>query len=348
VSVEQPSLSRRMPAEWLPHDATWLSWPRNRDTWRGHLARAQQEFCLLARTIAEDEPVRVLAGREDEMRAAERQLGGVPQLEIVPIPTNDAWVRDYGPTFVHDLEAGELAAVGWQYNAWGGKYPPFDDDQRVARLVAERLGVRYLPADLRLEGGAVEIDEEGTLLCTRSCAFDPRRNPGLSEDAIERTIRDALGARRVLWLAGDALVGDDTDGHIDQLARFTPGGAILYAWTDDPADPQRAGLARNLADLQQELARHGRRVPLEPLLLPSPVQVDGEQIPACYCNFYITNGSVLVPQFERPEDRRALDQIAEHFPGRRAAGLPSTALTVGLGSFHCLTQQQPRPPHRAA
>ncbi|HMP77904.1 MAG TPA: agmatine deiminase family protein [Pirellulaceae bacterium] len=330
-----------MPAEWQPHAATWLSWPRNRDTWPHNLAEVQAEFKALVQAIAEDEPVFVLAGPDEDEQAATAALGSIPQVTIVPIQTNDAWARDYAPTFTINPQRWELVAVGWQYNAWGGKYPPFDDDQQVARRVAEFLDCQFQPVDLVIEGGALEVDDSGLLLCTKSCAFDPHRNPDLAPEEIERTIQTAIGAEQMIWLTGDALIGDDTDGHIDQLARCTPSGAILYAWTDNSQDPQHIGLTQNLGDLREGLKRCGISKPLIPLLLPDPVFFRGVQIPACYCNFYITNRSVIVPQFGVAQDAHAAAVIAEHFPGRRLVCLPSVHLTVGLGSFHCLTQQQP-------
>lgn len=329
------------PAEWSRHAATWLSWPRNGDTWPRNLAVAQQEFCGLARAIAQDEPVMILAGPGSDFEAACRALGSDQGVEIVPIQTNDAWARDYAPTFVVDRNPCRLAAIDWHYNAWGGKYPPYDDDQQVARKIAERLGCDHRPVDLCLEGGALEVDSSGLLLCTRSCALDENRNPGLSLSEVERRLTESLQTTATIWLAGDALIGDDTDGHIDQLARFAPSGAIFHAWTDDPHDPQSLGLARNLDDLRLGLSRLGRNPPLVPLPLPAPVYLFGNRIPACYCNFYITNQSVLVPAFGDPQDEPARQRIAEHFPGRRTLSLPSAHLTVGLGSFHCLTQQQP-------
>ncbi len=334
--------SLAMPAEWLPHEATWLSWPRNADTWARNLKEAQAEFVQLAAAIAADEPVRVMAGAGVDLDAATQALGEIPNLSIVPIQTNDAWARDYAPTFVIDRDTSELVAVDWFYNAWGGKYPPFDDDQKVAAQIAVLTGARHQPVDLCLEGGAIEVDEEGTLLCTRSCAFDPHRNPGLSPEEFERRIVQAIGARRVIWLTGDALIGDDTDGHIDQLARCAPGGRILYAWTDDSSNPQYAGLAQNLQDLRDGLNAQGLARELIPLPIPDAVLVHGTQIPACYCNFYLTNRSVIVPAFGALQDDRAADIIAAQFPNRKLVQLPSVNLTVGLGSFHCLTQQQPR------
>lgn len=331
----------RMPAEWWPHAATWCSWPRNADTWAANLSAAQDEFVELVRALAAGEPVRVLAGRPDDWDAASRALAGIAGVEVVPIPTNDAWARDYAPTFVLDAEQQRLGAVDWIYNAWGGKYPPFDRDQEVARLVAAELGCHHLPIDLCLEGGAVEIDDHGVLLCTRTCAFDPHRNPQLSPAEIDSRIRRAVGAREILWLTGDALIGDDTNGHIDQLARCAPGDKILYAWTENTDDPQFPGLARNLDDLRAELNRAGLVRELIPLPVPDSVWFRGVQIPACYCNFYLTNRHVIVPQFGVKQDRQAAELIAAVFPDRQLIQLPSVNLTVGLGSFHCLTQQQP-------
>ncbi len=336
-----------MPAEWLPHAATWCSWPRNRDTWPHNLAEVRAEFAGLVRAIARDEPVRVMAGAGDDFESARAALSGIADVEIVDIPTNDAWARDYAPTFVVEKTAtghsgsGRLAAVDWLYNAWGGKYPPFDNDQAAARRVAEHLGCLHRPVDLCLEGGALEMDEIGTLMCTRTCAFDENRNPGLSEKEIERRILEAVGAFSMIWLQGDCLIGDDTDGHIDQLARFTPAGPVLHAWTDNPDDPQQAGLQKNLDDLRHGLEQAGLKRDLVPLPVPDPVFFRGVQIPACYCNYYLTNASVIVPVFGAPQDQAAQQIIHQLHPGRRLVALPSNHLTVGLGSFHCLTQQQP-------
>lgn len=295
----------------------------------------------LVRAIAADEPVRVMAGAGPDADSAGRALGRIPNVAIVDFQTNDAWARDYGPTFVLGEGGHSLAAVDWRYNAWGGKYPPFDDDQQIARRIAHWLGCRLLPVDLCLEGGAIEVDGDGNLMCTRSCAFDRHRNPGLDPGEIERRILAATGTNRVIWLEGDCLTGDDTDGHIDQLARFTPAGPVLFAWTDDGSDPQRSGLERNWLDLQKGLATAGIDRAMIPLPLPDPVFVDGTQIPACYCNYYLTNRSVIVPVFGTKQDREAARIIADCHPGRQLVTLPSTRLTVGLGSFHCLTQQQP-------
>jgi len=338
----------RMPPEWHPHTATWLAWPHNRETWPENLPQAQEEFWQLVVTIAEDEPVSIVADlsqveTESELR---RRVSGQPgtNIRLVDIPTNDAWLRDYGPTFCLDSSGRRLAAVDWKYNAWGGKYPPFDADQQlVTRLLEQDLapaGCLHVRSELCLEGGAIEMDAAGLLLCTSSCALNPNRNPGRDRATVTEHLQQTLGAAAVIWLRGDSLTGDDTDGHIDQLARFTPTGSILYAWADAP-DPHHVGLAGNLDDLQQSLRLANIRKELVPLPLPEPVRFQGVQLPASYCNFYITNRSVLVPQFGVPQDGTALEIIRPHFPDHQTVGLPSRNLLVGLGSFHCLTQQQP-------
>jgi agmatine deiminase len=310
---------------------------------------AQGEFAGLVDAVARDETVCVMAFGE-ELRKAETALGGMDRVEIHDVPTNDAWARDYGPTFVRHAQSGQRAAVHWQYNAWGGKYPPFDDDQRVPRRIAEALGIRRFEVPAVVEGGAIDVNGAGQLLTTRSCLLDPRRNPGADSKSMARVLRDYGGVGEVVWLAGDAILGDDTDGHIDQLARWINDQTIVYAWTDQPGDPQRPRLEANLADLRDAL---GDRVRLVPLPLPKPVLRGDSRLPASYLNFLITNGSVLVPQFgDRRADSQALEILDQSLgptrshatvpdAQRRVVGLPSLFLSVGFGSFHCLTQQEP-------
>jgi agmatine deiminase len=330
-----------MPAEWQPQSAMWMSWPHNVETWPENLADAQAEFVEFANTIASYQPVNVMvSGRAKQQ--AELMLGESQNIELIDIPTNDAWARDYAPTFVKDLNSNRLVAINWHYNAWGGKYPPFDDDQKVARRVAENLAVECVSPELCFEGGGIEINDAGLLLCTSSCALDPNRNPEKSLDEVEEILRDYLGAKQVVWLSGDAIEGDDTDGHIDQLARFTDEKTIVYAWSE-PDDPQHTGLAQNLEDLESGLTRFDlSRIRLIALPMPPPIVRNERRVPASYCNFLIANGVVVVPQFgEAHSDRQAIEILTPLFPDRDVVGLNSVNLSVGLGSFHCLSQQQP-------
>ncbi len=334
--------SYRMPAEWQPQAATWLAWSHNSDTWPHNLAEAQREFVELVQTIARCQQVFVLCGGPAAHQARAAFTAADSNIVLVDIPTNDAWARDYGPTFVVDEAASELVAIDWHYNAWGGKYPPFDSDQQVAKRVAQHLQVECVSPNLCFEGGAIEINQSGVMLSTKSCALDPNRNKDHSLEQIEQTLIKSLGASSVIWLQGDAIEGDDTDGHIDQLARFTDDKTIVYAWSDDENDPQGSGLQQNLTDLKSGLVSNGLEdTRLVPLPLPMPIYFRQMRLPASYCNFVITNQQVIVPQFGAASDQQAIEILAPLFPDREVIGLPSFHLSVGLGSFHCLTQQQP-------
>lgn len=329
-----------MPAEWERQTAIWLSWPCNIETWPENLAAAQSEFVELVNTIASTQPVFVMSA-SDMLPVASQRLGPNGNVTLVDIPTNDAWARDYAPTFVVDSN-NQLIAIDWQYNAWGGKYPPYENDQKVAKCVAAYLGIESVSTDFCFEGGAIEVNNDGVLLCTRSCALDPNRNPRMSLEQVENVLRDHLGVRTIIWLSGDAIDGDDTDGHIDQLARFIDRETIVYAWSDDSGDPQTVGLAQHLDELSSQLATAGLGYyQLIPLPLPAPMEYCKRRIPASYCNFLITNELVLVPQFGVPDDTTAVEILTPLFPKRRVIGLDSRNLSVGLGSIHCLTQQQP-------
>ena len=336
----------RMPAEWQQQAATWVAWPHNDQTWPHNLAEAQREFTELVRTIAQSQQVLVLCGGGALQQAKSAFPVSDSNVVLVEIPTNDAWARDYAPSFVLDQSSRELVAIDWHYNAWGGKYPPFDQDQQVAKRIAQHLQIKCVSPDVCFEGGAIETNGSGLLLSTRSCALDPNRNPDHSLEQIEETLIENLGSASVVWLSGDAIDGDDTDGHIDQLARFTDDATIVYAWTDDANDPQAAGLRQNLDDLKSGLAAAGQSdIRLIPLPLPDPVYFREARLPASYCNFVITNQQVIVPQFGAASDPQAIEILAPLFSDREVIGLPSFHLSVGLGSFHCLTQQQPSSHH---
>ena len=339
-----------MPAEWERHHCTWLSWPHNKQTWPENLELAQFEFAHLVARIALDEPVVVLVPSGDQEKQFYDIFKSAVELESVEarlqtqlVPTNDAWARDYGPTFV--TGSGQWLAIDWQYNAWGGKYPPFDDDQKVVERCLAGLPSPDRPirrtSRLCIEGGALEMDDQRVLMCTRSCALDRNRNPDWSLEQVSAELKQCLGAEEIVWLSGDAIEGDDTDGHIDQLARFVPQQKIVYAATDRE-DCQYESLVAIRDELKQSLAQAGLGYQLIPLPLPPPIFYGDLRLPASYCNFYITNDSVLVPQFGvPPSDQQAVSILGNLFPGREVVGLPSYNLSVGLGSFHCLTQQQP-------
>ncbi len=343
-----------MPPEWHPHTATWVAWPHNRETWPNNLLEVQHEFLNFIAAIAEDEPVMMLCSGEhlDEfLTVVNQRTSKLTNVHVVDIPTNDAWARDYAPTFVINPETNELIGVDWIYNAWGGKYPPFDLDRAAAARICKHIvqnkdlfdcTCTHYPCNFCIEGGALEMAFEKVVLTTKSCALATNRNRTATMAGTERIFEDHLGASHCIWLQGDAITGDDTDGHIDQLARFTPNRSILYAWCEEELDPQFPDLSQNKEDLESGLKHLGLEIDTIPLPIPRPIQLFGQRLPASYCNFYITNKKVIVPQFDQAAaDQAAIRIIAEQFPNHETIGLPSNNIAYGQGSFHCLTQQQP-------
>jgi agmatine deiminase len=340
----EPSVPQgcRLPAEWEPHAATWIAWPHRRATFLGPFADIPPVYERLARIIAGHEPVRII-GSPEVLAAPRRLLADEPGISFVEMPTSDSWVRDTGPVFLvpRDRRAAEPpVGVCWEWNAWGGKYPPWDDDARVSRTIADHLGLRIFEPGIVLEGGAIETDGDGTLLANDRCVVDPKRNPGLDRDAMERALRRWLAVERVLWVGGD-LVGDDTDGHIDQLARFVAPGRVLAARQPDPLDPNHAALEANLAMLRRHVDARGRRLEVIPVDIPARFAFEAAQLPASQLNFLVANGLVVVPVFGGPTDEPALRTIAECFPGRTIEPVDCRRLVRGRGGIHCITRDEP-------
>ncbi len=343
-------LGYRWPAEWEPHDATWLAWPHKEASWPGKFEPVPGVFVEMVRALVPGERVEILVGDAALEQDARRRLeaGGVPleRVRFHRIPTDDAWIRDHGPIF---LTAGPRAAAGaaplvaadWGYNAWGGKYPPWEQDDVVPRRIADGLGIPCFSPGMILEGGSIDGDGEGTLLTTEACLLNPNRNPKLDRAAIEARLRDFLAVERILWL-GDGIAGDDTDGHVDDLTRFVAPGVVVTVVEEDPADENYRVLQDNLARLRTMRDARGRPLEIVTLPMPAPVVHEGQRLPASYANFYIANAAVLVPTFGCPSDERALATLERLFPGRRTVGIRANDLVWGLGAFHCLTQQQPR------
>lgn len=347
------SLGFRMPAEWAPHRGTWLSWPHREESWPGKFAPVPGVFVEIVRHLAAHEEIHINV-RDAEMEASVRALlgaGGVPSdrrggpgaVLFHHNPTNDAWCRDHGPVFVQRETASgrrEEAIVDWGYNAWGGKYPPYDADDVIPTRVGKTYGIRVFHPGIVMEGGSLDVNGKGTLLTTESCLLNPNRNPGLSRAEIEQYLKDYLGVTHVLWL-GDGIEGDDTDGHVDDLTRFTDASTVVTVVEDDPRDPNYAPLRDNLERLRGMRDQDGQ--PLRVLTLPMPPAMfqDGQRLPASYANFYIANGIVLLPAYHPPSDEIARQALQSCFPTRKVIPLPSTDLVWGLGSFHCVTQQWP-------
>jgi agmatine deiminase len=331
----------RWPAEWEPHAATWVTWPHNPDTWPGRLPQAQREFAEFVRTLARFEPVHVLLSNDQVRQQANETLRGVSHVTTHDWPTNDSWIRDYGPTFLLHSEDRHLALVDWRYNAWGGKYPPWQQDDAIAARVALHCDCTRFVTQRIMEGGAIEGNGRALVLTTEDCLLNPNRNPTATRQDMEQLLADHLSADAICWLLGQGIEGDDTDGHVDQLARFVGPTTVLAAIASDPADPQFAPLAENVRRLQAFGADSGRPLEVIGLPLPSPKYCQQQRLPASYCNFYIANGAVLVPQFDDPADGRACGILSELMPGREVLGVPALDLVWGLGAFHCLTQQEP-------
>jgi len=336
-------LGYRWPAEWELHEATWLSWPHRRATWPGDFAAVPPRFAEFAQALAQFEPVHILAGGAEVFADAERWVGMVPNVTLHDIPTNDAWCRDHGPTFLAGPSHLPPALVDWQYNSWGGKYPPFDLDDDVPRRVAELLQYRRFEPDIVLEGGAIEGNGRGTLLTTTSCLLNPNRNRGRSRVEIEQRLKDFLGVRHILWLEGAELAGDDTDGHVDQLARFVDSRTVVVAWEDDPRDVNYRPLRQIFDQLQSMTDQDGQPLQIVPLPLPSPKFHRGDpsqRLPASYCNFCFVNGGIVVPTFDDPRDQAAITTLQRLAPDRQVVGVRALELVWGLGACHCLSQQQ--------
>jgi agmatine deiminase len=336
-------LALRMPAEWEPHAATWVAWPHAETTWPGCLADAEREFEALVRALARSERVELIAQSESHARALASRLGELVTdraVRLHVLATDDVWLRDIAPTFARDA-AGGLVAVDWTFNAWGGKYPPWDRDDAVAERIASLCGVARVRPELVCEGGALEVDGEGTLLATEPTLLDPKRNPGIAKDTLETRLLELLGVRRIVWLGG-GIEGDDTDGHIDDIARFVAPARVVCAREPDRSDPNHAPLEECREHLLAARDARGRALEVIDLPMPPPLTAeDGARLPASYANFYIANRAVLVPVFGAPSDSRALDTLRPLFPGREIVAIPSRALVRGLGAVHCLTQQQP-------
>jgi agmatine deiminase len=329
-----------VPPEWAAHRAMWLGFPSHAELWEEDLAAAQAEVAALARALAGPgaERVRLLTGSPEGEADARRLLGDVPGIEIVPGAFGDIWLRDTGPIFVR-TDAG-LAAHGFRFNGWGGKYE-LEHDDTVAGQIARAAGVPLATHDFILEGGAVDHDGGGTVLTTGQCVLNPNRNPGWDEPTAERALAQSLGARKVLWL-GEGLQNDHTDGHVDNLARFVAPGVVACPVAWGPGDPNAEAYddaARRLAEMTDVTGR-----PLRVVRIPSPGFVEGPEggpIPASHMNFLIANKAVVAPIYEERPGELAVQALQTLFPDREVIGLPSTAILTGGGSFHCITQQEP-------
>ncbi len=339
-------LGYRMPAEWEPQEAIWLAWPHNRDTWADHgIADVRRVYAETIRALGSGQCIHLLVNDEGSEAAARDTLidAGVDlaPVKFFHIPTRDTWIRDYGPTFVVQQSTGGLALVRWEFNAWGGKYEDLKADTRIPLEINRHLHLPVFEAGIVLEGGSIEVNGAGTVITTEQCLLNPNRNPQMSRDQIEGCLREHLGVSHVIWL-GDGIVGDDTDGHVDDIARFVDPSTIVCVVEDDPADPNYRPLRENYERLLRAVDQHGHRFRVLRLPTPGLVTDASGRLPASYANFYIGNAAVVIPIFGVQADDRALDVLRTCFPDRRVVGIDSRHMVAGLGAIHCCSQQQPR------
>lgn len=353
----------RMPAEWEPHSQTWMLWPERPDNWRLGGKPAQAAFSAVAQAIARFEPVSIGIS-EAQYENANARLGDQPNIRLVEMSSDDAWMRDTGPTFVVDA-TGEVRGVDWDFNAWGGfnggLYWPWSRDSQVAGKV---LGIercaRYATPGFVLEGGAIHVDGEGTLLTTEECLLNPNRNPHLSRMQIEAVLRDYLAVETIIWLP-QGLFNDETDGHVDNFCCFVRPGEVLLAWTDDPADPNHARCRAALQVLERSRDSRGRQLTVHRMPIPGPLYATEEEcagvdravgsqprdpsirLAGSYVNFLIVNGGIIAPSFDDPHDAEAEQLLRRLFPEHWVVMVPGREILLGGGNIHCITQQQPAP-----
>ena len=333
----------RMPAEWEPHTATWLSWPRREGiSFPDAYDEVMPAFRGMLDALRESEPVCINVRDAEHEADARKLLAGIDlrRVRFFHIPTDEPWCRDHGPIFIKRDRDGAVAIVNWDYNAWGGKYTPYDLDEAVPVRIAEQLGVEVFSPGLVMEGGSIDLNGSGSILTTRSCLLNPNRNPTRNQTEIEQALADYLGVRHFLWL-GDGIDGDDTDGHVDDITRFVARNVVVTAVEPDPHDPNHGPLRENLAALRTFTAEDGSPLRVIEIPMPPRIEKQGMRLPASHLNFYIANRVVLVPAFGGASDIVAAQVLQRCFPNRRIALIDCRELVWGLGAFHCLTQQQP-------
>jgi len=332
------------PAEWAKHTATWLSWPHKEESWPGKIVTIYRPYCEFIKAVSEGELVRINVVNEQMAAFAKEQLMAVGAdlkcIEFFEFPTNDAWCRDHGPAFLINSDTKQKVVVDWGYNAWGNKYPPYDLDDVIPTKIANHFNLPVYHPGIVMEGGSVDFNGKGTVLTTTACLLNENRNPHLNQQQIEAYLQNYYGVEQVLWL-GDGIIGDDTDGHIDDITRFTNEDTVVTVVEENKNDENYHILQESLETLKTMRLLDGKQLNIIELPMPDPVYYDGQRLPASYANFYISNAAVVVPTYRSKNDDKALDILTQCFPDRKVIGIDSTDIIWGLGSFHCLSQQEP-------
>lgn len=340
------SLGYFFPAEWHPHRATWLSWPHKEASWPGKLDAVYAPYCKFIKEVTAGEQVCINVADEtmEALASAHLTAAGVDLANIAFYrhPTDDAWCRDHGPAFLINPHADiKKVIVDWGYNAWGNKYPPYEQDDIIPTLIGNALDIPVYSPGIVMEGGSVDFNGEGTILTSRACLLNENRNPHLNQRQIEEYLYQYYGASQILWV-GDGIVGDDTDGHIDDITRFVSSDTVVTVVEENKSDENYTILQENLKLLRQMKLADGKPLHVIELPMPKPVVHDGQRLPASYANFYIANAAVVVPTYrDDRNDQKALDILTACFPDRHVIGIDSTDIIWGLGSWHCLSQQEP-------
>lgn len=339
-------LGYHFPAEWEKHSATWLSWPHKEASWPGKIESIYPIYSLFIKAVSEGETVCINVNDEAMKQAAIHHLTAahvdLSKIKFFIHPTNDAWCRDHGPAFlINEKSDNRKVIVDWGYNAWGGKYPPFDLDDIIPTKIAEHYNIPVFHPGIVMEGGSVEFNGKGTILTTTACLLNENRNPNLNQNQIEKYLLDFYGADHILWLA-EGIIGDDTDGHIDDITRFVNSDTVVTVIEHNKSDENYHILKENLKLLSKMRLENGKQINVIEIPMPKPVIYEDQILPASYANFYISNHAVVVPIYrDLKNDEKALDIIQGCFLDRKVLGLDSTDIIWGLGSFHCLSQQEP-------
>jgi agmatine deiminase len=333
------------PAEFAPHAATWLSWPHKEASWPGKIQAIYPFYAKFIKELAKGEKVNINVNDQAMKDFAIQQLQMIgtdlSKIDFFFHPTDDAWCRDHGPAFLINPNAEiKKVIVDWNYNAWGNKYPPFDQDDVIPTLIAKHYNIPVYYPGIIMEGGSVEFNGKGTLMTSTACLLNPNRNPGLNQQQIEEFLFHYYGVEQVLWI-NEGIVGDDTDGHIDDTVRFVNEDTVIAVVEEKKNDDNYELLQKNLSQLKKMRLLNGKQLNIIELPMPDEVIYEGQRLPASYANFYIANKSVIVPIYRCDKDERVLQIIQDCFPGRNVVGIDSTDLIWGLGSFHCLSQQEP-------
>ncbi len=345
LDITPKQLNYRFPAEWEKHRATWLSWPHKEESWPGKIESIYPIYAQFIKALTEGELVCININNEQIKAKAvqhlEKKNVDLSKVFFYIHPTNDAWCRDHGPSFLINPSAeNKKVIIDWNYNAWGNKYPPYDLDDVIPTLIGNEFNIPVFNPGIVMEGGSVEFNGKGTLLTSKACLLNPNRNSHLNQSQIEKYLRDYYCIDNILWV-NDGIVGDDTDGHIDDITRFVNQDTVVTVVEQNKNDENYFILKENVELLEKMNVENGKQLNIIELPMPSPVIYEGQRLPASYANFYIGNAAVVVPTFRDKNDDKALNILQKCFPDRKVIGLDSTDIIWGLGSFHCLSQQEP-------